>query len=85
MYDNLQSLKEYTELGETFAAALRAEAKKFVASDIDRSTRQFTIGALLDAGETEATDKERFWQQASELLRKETGTWSTFSENTLRP
>ena len=57
---DVQSLQESSEIGEVLAAALQAEATKFVASDKDRSMRQFTIGALLDEGETEANNKEKF-------------------------
>ena len=81
---DVQSLQESSEIGEVLAAALQAEATKFVASDKDRSMRQFTIGALLDEGETEANNKEKFWEEASSLLRKVSKGWSAFSVNTLR-
>ena len=83
MFD-VQSLQESSEISEILAAALKSEATKFVASDKDRSMRQFTIGALLDEGETEANNKEKFWEEASNLLRKVSKGWSAFSVNTLR-
>ena len=86
MSDNLPILQadETPEIGSILAAALQSEAEKFVASDKDRSMRQFTVGALLDEGETEAVNKDRFWEEASAILRIASKGWSAFSANTLR-
>ena len=84
--DDPQTLQadDLPEIDSMLADALQAEASKFVTSDQDRSMRQFTIGALLDEGEIEARNKEKFWEEASALLRAVSKGWSTFSENTLR-
>ena len=86
MSDNLPILQadETPEIGSILAAALQSEAEKLVASDKDRSMRQFTVGALLDEGETEAVNKDRFWEEASAILRIASKGWSAFSANTLR-
>lgn len=75
---------EEPEISNVLAAALKSEAEKFIASDKDRSMRQFTVGALLDEGETEAVNKEKFWEEASAILRSASRGWSAFSANTLR-
>ena len=86
MSNNLPILQadETPEIGSILAAALQSEAEKFVASDKDRSMRQFTVGALLDEGETEAVNKDKFWEEASTILRTASKGWSAFSANTLR-
>lgn len=68
-----------------FVSALRAEASKFVASDKDHSLRQWTIGALVEAGEAEYVGRrDQFWAETLDVLRGAAGTWVSFSESNLR-
>ena len=59
---------QISTLSDSFAALLEKEAARFVLSDRDRATRQWVIGALLAEGDAEATNKERYWQEALAIL-----------------